>query len=68
MGSQLVSKSSSIVPEPQYKKLLETYFQVVFHPDFLNSDNPLLGLTYEEFIRSAPLTNSKKISWKHVIV
>jgi len=25
--------------------------KVVFHPDFLNSDNPLLGLSYEEFVR-----------------
>jgi len=29
--------------------------KVVFHPDFLNSDNPLLGLSYEEFIRGCHL-------------
>ena len=29
--------------------------QVVFHPDFLNSDNPLLGLGYEEFVRGCHL-------------
>ncbi|KAG8741104.1 glycogen synthase isoform 1 [Ceratobasidium sp. 428] len=25
--------------------------KVVFHPDFLNSNNPILGLDYEEFVR-----------------
>ena len=29
--------------------------KVVFHPDFLNSDNPLLGLGYEEFVRGCHL-------------
>ena len=29
--------------------------KVVFHPDFLNSDNPLLGLSYEEFVRGCHL-------------
>ncbi|XP_023325702.1 glycogen [starch] synthase isoform X2 [Eurytemora carolleeae] len=29
--------------------------KVVFHPDFLNSDNPLLGLSYDEFIRGCHL-------------
>jgi len=29
--------------------------KVVFHPDFLNSDNPLLSLSYEEFIRGCHL-------------
>jgi len=29
--------------------------KVIFHPDFLNSDNPLLGLNYEEFIRGCHL-------------
>ncbi|KAF8699536.1 Glycogen synthase, partial [Rhizoctonia solani] len=25
--------------------------KIVFHPDFLNSNNPILGLDYEEFVR-----------------
>lgn len=25
--------------------------KVIFHPDFLNSNNPILGLDYEEFVR-----------------
>jgi len=29
--------------------------KVVFHPEFLNSDSPLLGLSYEEFIRGCHL-------------
>lgn len=29
--------------------------KAIFHPDFLNSDNPLLGLSYEEFIRGCHL-------------
>merc|ERR1712142_65490 len=29
--------------------------KIVFHPEFLNSDNPLLGLNYEEFIRGCHL-------------
>merc|ERR1719154_697252 len=33
----------------------EDRVKVVFHPDFLNSDNPLLGLSYEEFVRGCHL-------------
>ena len=33
----------------------EDRVKVVFHPDFLNSDNPLLGLGYEEFVRGCHL-------------
>ena len=29
--------------------------KVVFHPDFLNSNNPVLGMDYEEFVRGAPI-------------
>ena len=29
--------------------------KVVFHPEFLSNDNPLLGLTYEEFVRGCHL-------------
>lgn len=29
--------------------------KVVFHPEFLNSNNPLLGLDYEEFVRGCHL-------------
>lgn len=29
--------------------------KVVFHPDFLNSSNPILGLDYEEFVRGCHL-------------
>lgn len=29
--------------------------KVVFHPDFLNSNNPVLGLDYEEFVRGCHL-------------
>lgn len=25
--------------------------KIVFHPDFLNANNPILGLDYEEFVR-----------------
>jgi len=28
---------------------------MVFHPEFLNSTNPLLGLDYEEFVRGCHL-------------
>jgi glycogen synthase len=29
--------------------------KVVFHPDFLNSNNPILALDYEEFVRGCHL-------------
>ncbi|CAL1702466.1 unnamed protein product [Somion occarium] len=29
--------------------------KIVFHPDFLNSSNPILGLDYEEFVRGCHL-------------
>ena len=29
--------------------------KIVFHPDFLNSNNPILGLDYEEFVRGCHL-------------
>ncbi|KAF8887036.1 glycogen synthase [Gymnopilus junonius] len=29
--------------------------KVIFHPDFLNSSNPILGLDYEEFVRGCHL-------------
>ncbi|KAF7293138.1 Glycogen [starch] synthase [Mycena chlorophos] len=29
--------------------------KIVFHPDFLNSSNPILGLDYEEFVRGTHL-------------
>ncbi|TFY59783.1 hypothetical protein EVJ58_g5560 [Rhodofomes roseus] len=29
--------------------------KIVFHPDFLNSNNPVLGLDYEEFVRGCHL-------------
>ncbi|KAG0311740.1 glycogen synthase isoform 1 [Dissophora globulifera] len=29
--------------------------KIVFHPEFLNSNNPLLGLDYEEFVRGCHL-------------
>ncbi|KAI0045045.1 glycosyltransferase family 3 protein [Auriscalpium vulgare] len=29
--------------------------KVVFHPDFLNSNNPVLGMDYEEFVRGCHL-------------
>jgi glycogen(starch) synthase len=29
--------------------------KVVFHPDFLNANNPILGLDYEEFVRGCHL-------------
>jgi glycosyltransferase involved in cell wall biosynthesis len=38
-----------------------TYFdhiclsQVIFHPEFLNSTNPLLAMDYEEFVRGCHL-------------
>ena len=33
----------------------EDRVKVVFHPEFLNNDNPLLGLSYEEFVRGCHL-------------
>ena len=30
-------------------------FQVIFHPEFLNSTNPLFGLDYEDFVRGCHL-------------
>ena len=30
-------------------------FQIVFHPEFLSSTNPLFGLDYEEFVRGCHL-------------
>ncbi|KAJ7575900.1 glycogen synthase [Mycena floridula] len=33
----------------------EDRVKVVFHPDFLNSNNPILGLDYEEFVRGCHL-------------
>ena len=32
-----------------------TYFQVVFHPEFLSSTNPLFAMDYEEFVRGCHL-------------
>jgi glycogen synthase len=29
--------------------------KIVFHPDFLNSNNPVLGMDYEEFVRGCHL-------------
>lgn len=29
--------------------------KIVFHPDFLNSNNPILGMDYEEFVRGCHL-------------
>ncbi len=29
--------------------------KIVFHPDFLNANNPILGLDYEEFVRGCHL-------------
>lgn len=29
--------------------------KVIFHPDFLSSNNPVLGLDYEEFVRGCHL-------------
>ncbi len=29
--------------------------KVIFHPEFLNSNNPILGLDYEEFVRGCHL-------------
>lgn len=31
------------------------YFQIIFHPEFLSSTNPLFGLDYEEFVRGCHL-------------
>lgn len=31
------------------------HLQVVFHPEFLSSTNPLLGMDYEEFVRGCHL-------------
>jgi len=29
--------------------------KIIFHPDFLNANNPILGLDYEEFVRGCHL-------------
>lgn len=31
------------------------FFQIVFHPEFLSTTNPLFGLDYEEFVRGCHL-------------
>jgi glycogen(starch) synthase len=33
----------------------EDRVKVVFHPEFLNSNNPLFGLDYEDFVRGCHL-------------
>lgn len=33
----------------------EDRVKVIFHPEFLNSNNPILGLDYEEFVRGCHL-------------
>ena len=35
--------------------LNEFILQVIFHPEFLNSTNPLFGLDYQEFVRGCHL-------------
>lgn len=37
------------------KLTCEAISQVVFHPEFLSSTNPLFGLDYEEFVRGCHL-------------
>ena len=33
----------------------QLFYQVIFHPEFLNSTNPLFGLDYEDFVRGCHL-------------
>ena len=44
----------------------EDRVKVVFHPDFLNSDNPLLGLGYEEFVRGCHLGVFPRFVFTHL--
>lgn len=34
---------------------ISLFLQIVFHPEFLTSTNPLFGLDYEEFVRGCHL-------------
>lgn len=38
--------------------------KIVFHPEFLNSTNPLFGLEYEEFVRGCHLGNCLWLSFQ----
>ena len=38
-----------------FLQLANTFLQVIFHPEFLNSTNPLFGMDYEEFVRGCHL-------------
>ncbi|KAJ7198065.1 glycogen synthase [Mycena rebaudengoi] len=42
-------------PDPARKVVQCEQRSIVFHPDFLNSSNPILGLDYEEFVRGTHL-------------
>ena len=39
----------------QLPNFLRNFFQVIFHPEFLNSTNPLFGLDYQDFVRGCHL-------------
>ncbi|TFY82160.1 hypothetical protein EWM64_g1856 [Hericium alpestre] len=50
--------SDPILTQIRRVKLFNTSYdrvKVVFHPDFLNANNPVLGLDYEEFVRGCHL-------------
>lgn len=36
--------------------------KIVFHPEFLNSTNPLFGLEYDEFVRGCHLGKKRLIA------
>ncbi|XP_029654351.1 LOW QUALITY PROTEIN: glycogen [starch] synthase-like [Octopus sinensis] len=46
----------NLINAPEHRvKVLECLYAVVFHPEFLNSFNPLLPMEYLEFIRGCHL-------------
>ncbi|KAJ7575883.1 hypothetical protein C8J56DRAFT_1032171 [Mycena floridula] len=45
-----------------YIGALDNEIYVVFHPDFLTSNKPILGLDYEEFVRAATWASSRAIT------
>lgn len=51
----MVLSSYLCLPRECLQDGIFVYFQVVFHPEFLNSTNPLFGMDYDEFVRGCHL-------------
>ena len=50
-----VSKKKNFFFQIFFDILNKFKLQVIFHPEFLNSTNPLFGLDYQEFVRGCHL-------------